>query len=70
MAPLRLDIDRFAQLMRSHGHTSQTAMAKALGLNNATVSRVIRGTAQPGTRFIAAFRNAFPNEQADQYFTC
>jgi len=66
---MNLNKPLFMQLMHTNGHTSQAAIARALGVDPATISRTLRGETTVGTRFIAAFRRAFPNEPSDNYFT-
>lgn len=66
---LRLRAKTFTRFMHAQGLHSQTAIADELGLHRATVSRVLRGKAEPGHKFVASFRKKFPRESLDRYFT-
>ncbi|NKY60802.1 helix-turn-helix domain-containing protein [Nocardia flavorosea] len=66
---LKLRPEPFTQLMHRRGITSKTGMAQHLGVNRATLSRILNGHADPGHRFVAGFQRAFPGELLNVYFT-
>lgn len=59
MATIRLRSEQLAKFRRLAGISTDDALAKAMGVNPATVSRVLRGTAVPGERFIAGLLLVF-----------
>ena len=62
MATLKLRTDQLAKFRRLAGISTDDALAKRMGVNPATVSRVLRGTAVPGPRFIAGLIDVFGTE--------
>jgi transcriptional regulator with XRE-family HTH domain len=59
VATIRLRKDQLAKFRRLSGITTDDALATRMGVNAATVSRVLRGTAAPGERFIAGLLLVF-----------
>jgi len=62
---IRLRTLAFVQAARRGGYTSDYALARAMGVNRSTVTRVVKGDLQPGAGFIAgaliALRADFPD---------
>jgi len=54
--------------MISKGLTSSRARAVEVGLNPTTVSRIERGTIQPGREFIAASLASNPDVKFEDFF--
>lgn len=52
---IKLRTDKFAKVAALNGWTSNAAIARAIGVSETQVARVIRGEADPGTQFIAGF---------------
>lgn len=67
-ATLRLRADQLAKLRTLAGITTDDALAKRMGVDPATVSRVLRGKQEPGPKFIAALVAAFPGFDLDDLF--
>lgn len=65
---LRLNVDRYSELVNAKGWMTQEDQAHGLGLSQSTVSRVLYGTQVPGDRFIASLMHAFPDEGFDALF--
>jgi hypothetical protein len=62
-APLKtivLQHDRFAAIAEQRGWTSNAAIARAIGVPERTVDRIIAGTSQPTIAFIAGLLVAVP----------
>lgn len=58
-AQIRLRTGQFRKYAKLKGWTTDDAAAKALGINPATLSRVLKGRTAPGERFMAACLQAF-----------
>jgi transcriptional regulator with XRE-family HTH domain len=58
-ATIRLRTTQFRKLAKLKGWTSDDQAAKALGVNPATLSRVLHGRTAPGERFIAQVYDTF-----------
>lgn len=58
-ATLRLKADVLANYRRLAGLKTDAALAQRMGIDPGNLSRVLRGTQQPGPRFIAALCGAF-----------
>ena len=43
----RLDVSKLLEAAKAHGDTSQAAIARRTGIAESSVSRIIRGEAQP-----------------------
>lgn len=54
--------------MALKGLQTKTALADAMGIDRATVQRVLSGDALPGTTFIAAALDAFPELAFEDLF--
>jgi transcriptional regulator with XRE-family HTH domain len=54
--------------MALKGLQTKTALADAMGIDRATVQRVLNGDALPGTIFIAAALDAFPELAFEDLF--
>lgn len=67
-ATLRLRADQLAKFRTLAGITTDDALAKRMGVDPATVSRVLRGKQEPGPKFIAALVSAFPGMDLDDLF--
>ncbi|QFZ20259.1 hypothetical protein [Saccharothrix syringae] len=50
---VKLRTARFVRITQAAGFGSHYALARAMGLNRSTVTRVVTGSLQPGTAFIA-----------------
>jgi len=59
MAHLELRKDKLRQYRKLAKLDTDTEFASALGVNPATVSRVLNGTSAPGSRFIAGLAVVF-----------
>ena len=59
-ASIRLRTRQFQKFAALKGWRSDDQASRALGVNPATLSRVLRGKTAPGERFIAATLLAFP----------
>lgn len=68
VATLRLRSEQLTKLRRLAGITTDDALAKRMGVDPATVSRVLRGKQEPGPKFIAALVDAFPGFDLDDLF--
>lgn len=51
---IRLQMDTIRELREAKGLETGQDLAAAMGVDQASVSRVMRGVSQPGPRFIAA----------------
>ena len=58
-ASIRLRTGQFRKFAKLKGWTSDDQAARELGVNPATLSRVLRGRTAPGERFIAACLSTF-----------
>lgn len=65
---LRLRADQLAKLRTLTGLTTDAKLAHAMAIDPATVYRVLRGQAAPGTRFMTALVSAFPGMTLDDFF--
>lgn len=52
--------------MKAEGITSRFELSKRMGVNSATVYRVLAGSQAPGERFIVGLRTAFPGRSTDE----
>lgn len=55
----RLRIDKLRTAARRKGDRSGYAIAKRTGLHESTISRILRGQAQPGAKALLLFRTAY-----------
>lgn len=67
-ATLRLRAQQLAKYRKLAGITTDDALARRMGVDPATVSRVLRGKQEPGSKFIAALVAAFPGMDLDDLF--
>lgn len=58
-AEIRLRTGQFRKFAKLKGWNSDDQAARALGVNPATLSRVLHGRTAPGERFIAACLHTF-----------
>lgn len=65
MAP-KLDLEKLAAYRKAEGITSDAELARRMGVNPATVSRVLAGRNGPSTRFVAGLQRAFPGRNVWQ----
>ena len=68
VATLRLRMDVLAKLRGTAGLKTDDALAKAMRMDPATISRVLRGKQEPGPRFIPALVSCFPGWDLDDLF--
>lgn len=67
IATLRLRTDNLAKIKRWKGIETDAQLAAAMGIDAGNLSRVLRGTQQPGPRFIAALCHALDAELDDLF---
>lgn len=67
-ATLRLRADQLGKYRGVAQINTDEALAKRMGMDPASVSRVLRGTAVPGPKFIGALVAAFPGLTIDDLF--
>jgi len=67
-ATLKLRKDQLAKFRTLAGIKTDDALAKRMGMDPATVSRVLSGKQDPGSKFIAALVAAFPGMDLDDLF--
>ena len=63
---LHVDPDVLASYMEREGIASRFELSKRMGVNSATVYRVLAGSQAPGERFIVGLRTAFPGRSTDE----
>ena len=59
VATLRLKTETLANYRRLAGLKTDAALAHRMGIDAGNLSRVLKGTQQPGPKFIAAMCDAF-----------
>jgi hypothetical protein len=59
---LKLNKERYRELVEAKGWDTQVKQANGLGLGQATVSRLTEADARPGPNAVAALITAFPEE--------
>lgn len=62
----KLDLDQLAAYREAEGITSDADLARRMGVDPATVSRVLAGRNGPSTRFMAGLQRAFPGRNVWQ----
>lgn len=67
-AQLLLRTEALDRLRERDGLTKDGALAAAMAVSSATVSRVLTGKAKPGSIFIPALVAAFPGTTLDDLF--
>lgn len=65
---LRLRVDQLQKLRILAGITTDAALAERMGMDPATVSRVLKGRNAPGPKFMAALVSCFPGWDLDDLF--
>lgn len=55
-----IDADQLTSYRNAEGITSNAELARRMGVNAATVSRVLAGLNGPSTRFMTGLQQAFP----------
>lgn len=68
VATLRLRADQLKKMRTLAQIETNAALAKRMGVDEATVSRVLRGMQAPGPRFMAALVACFPGYDLDDLF--
>lgn len=63
-----LNRERYRQLVTAEGWKTQPEQAEALGLPQATISRIVECDGRPSPKTIAALLRAFPGETFDSLF--
>lgn len=59
VARLTLDTNHLTRLRAHHHYDTDDALARAMELHPSQISRVLRGTTDPGVRFVAGLLHAF-----------
>lgn len=67
-ATLHLRDDALTEHRTREGLTSDRALARAAGINPSNLHRVLKGTQEPGARFIASLVAVFPGLGVDDLF--
>ncbi|WP_413600805.1 hypothetical protein [Curtobacterium sp. Curtsp57] len=65
---MRLNLTKLNELRRAHELESNVDLARLLGVDTATLHRVIKGTVAPSSSFIARVKLAFPSVAIDSLF--
>ena len=65
---LRLRTDQLEKMRRLAGIQTDAALAERMGVDPATVSRVLKGKNSPGPKFMAALVSCFPGFDLDDLF--
>ncbi|MFE5777119.1 hypothetical protein [Brachybacterium sp. NPDC056505] len=65
MPRLRINRSVLNDYMAAEGIRSRNALAKRMGVNSATVYRVLSGSQAPGERFYLGLKTAFPGRSMD-----
>lgn len=68
VATLRLRADQLKKMRTLAQITTDAALAARMGVDAATVSRVLQGIQKPGPRFMAALVTCFPGYDLDDLF--
>lgn len=63
---LRINPEVLDTYMTAEGITNRHELSKRMGVNSATVYRVLAGDQAPGERFIVGLRTAFPGRSTDE----
>lgn len=66
-ATLRLKRDMLAKIRRWKNLNTDASLALAMGIDPGNLSRVLKGTQQPGPKFIAALCTALEAELGDLF---
>jgi predicted transcriptional regulator len=65
---MRLNVPKMNELRRAHELESNVDLARLLGVDTATLHRVMKGTVAPSSSFIARVKLAFPSVSIDSLF--
>ncbi|WP_433364301.1 helix-turn-helix transcriptional regulator [Streptosporangium sp. CA-115845] len=65
-APLRIRHAKLAKYREQTGLTTEQRLADAMGVNQGTVNRILRGSKIPSARFICALVRAFDGATFDE----
>lgn len=65
---LRLRTDHLAKMRKLAGLTTNSSLAARMGVDEASVSRVLRGLQVPGPKFMAALVSCFDGYDLDDLF--
>lgn len=65
---MRLNVQKLNELRRAHELESNVDLARLLGVNTATLYRVMTGSVAPSSSFIARVKLAFPSVSIDSLF--
>lgn len=68
LANVQLRDKQLAKMCKVAGIDTDDALAQRMNVSPATVSRVRRGTAAPGSRFIGGLLEAFPDLEFSDLF--
>jgi transcriptional regulator with XRE-family HTH domain len=63
LAEIKVRKDKLAELRAVAELDSDAELARKMGVNQSSLTRVIHGNAQPGNKFIAGLLQAFGGEQ-------
>jgi len=63
-----LNVSKLNELRRAHELESNVDLARVLGVNTATLYRVMTGAVAPSSSFIARVKLAFPSVSIDSLF--
>lgn len=67
-AQIRLRTSQYRKFARLKGWKSEAQAAASIGVNEATLNRVLRGLTAPGERFIAGMLHALPEVEFADLF--
>lgn len=62
----KLNTEKLTAYREAEGITSDAELARRMGVDPATVSRVLAGRNGPSTRFVAGLQRAFPGRNVWQ----
>lgn len=65
---MRLNVQKMNELRKAHELESNVDLARLLGVNTATLYRVMQGSVAPSSSFIARVKLAFPSVAIDSLF--
>jgi hypothetical protein len=65
---VKLRLAEFRERASEHGLDNETAIAGHLGMHRVSVWRLLRGEVEPGTNFIGAVLDTFPDATFEEFF--
>ncbi|MBF4628931.1 helix-turn-helix transcriptional regulator [Curtobacterium flaccumfaciens] len=65
---MRLNVPKMNELRKAHELESNVDLARLLGVDTATLHRVMKGSVAPSSSFIARVKLAFPSVSIDSLF--